>query len=175
MKLWTSQSASAWRELQKTGVLRAPLSVTSAAEPDGDNFKFAYDWMREQMRKRGVKPDPVDPNQYPLWAWRDHVVAYEEWARYKRRSKFWTVNNVFLEIELPDDHVLLSDYHLWHLVLNGQTANARQRSLWERLVLDLEWRTARERPRLGEVLVQATFWELRMDQVRVIEQRPVMR
>lgn len=173
MKLWTSQSAGAWAELQSKGVLRAPLSVTSAHDPDNDNFLFAYNWMREQMIARGITPNQLDPNLYPIWAWRDHVVAYRYWALHKRRSKFWRENNVFLEIDIPDNQVLLSDYEIWHIVLNGQHATEAEREQWPRLVLDLTWKDPEWRT--DNPTVQATFWELRLDQVKVIEQRPVLR
>lgn len=172
MKLWTSQSAAAWAELQSKGVLRAPFSVTTAADPDWDYFKEPYNWMREQMIARSILPPQDHQDIYPLWAWRDHVVAFEEWARHKRRPKFWGPQNVLLEVDIPDNQVLLSDYELWHLVLNGSHATPEERAEWPRLVLDLSW----EDPyyRSANPLVQATFWELRMDQVRVIERRPVL-
>lgn len=172
MKLWTTQSADAWAELQSKGVLRAPFSVTMAADPEWDNFAEPYKWMREQMIARGILPPQDHQDTYPLWAWRDHVVAFEDWARNKRRSKFWRSQNVFLEVDIPDNQVLLSDFELWHLVLNGSTATPEEREEWPRLVLDFSW----EDPyyRIGPPTVQATFWELRMEQVRVIERRPVL-
>lgn len=172
MKLWTIQSAAAWAELQSKGVLRAPFSLTTGADPDWDNFVPAYNWMRDQMIARGIEPTVNDPDLYPIWAWSDHVVAFEEWALYKRRPKFWRDNNVLLEIDIPEERVLLSDYELWHLVLNGEHSTPEERAEWPRLVLDLTWEDPEYR--VKNYRVQATFWELHLNQVQVIERRPVL-
>jgi hypothetical protein len=59
---------------------------------------------------------------------------------------------VRLTINCPADRVLLSDFSLWHYVLN----------YWYR---DLEWHEPDVSERPEEKSVQATMWEITLDQV----------
>jgi len=78
----------------------------------------AYKWMAGQMRSRlGCRPTP---DCLPLWCW-------SQWSGQKRarpdlRAVAWQWRRgeraVRIEFEMNDDSVLLSDFELWHYVLN---------------------------------------------------------
>ena len=80
-------------------------------------FVKMYNWLVLQMKKR--IGDPPEGVIYPVWAW--HT---QRWKRHKPdlRSERWANGYdgekfVCLEIEVPDEQVLLSDFDLWSLIL----------------------------------------------------------
>ncbi len=180
MILWTIQDEASYKTLLKKGVYRCDLR--SEGLPD---FKPAYDWMVAQMIRRiGAKPRGV---VYPIWAW-------FLWTRdCKKPNLGWFIKNcgekgqrfVRLELEVPDKDVLLSDFDVWHSILNNQLISysneeddeleeqyqtlpePQRREMkeknWER-VFDVEYVPNNWRGR-GES-IQATFWELRLEYVR---------
>jgi uncharacterized protein DUF3841 len=112
MILWTIQSQEAWAELQQEGVLRAQHRHIMEA-----TWLSAYEWMAEKMGCRiGAPPEP---KCLPIWAWR-------QWEGTARKRPDLRAGGhlhkgergVRIEFEQPDDGVLLSDFSLWHYVLN---------------------------------------------------------
>jgi hypothetical protein len=111
MKLWTIQDLEVWEKLERRGRLRCSISKADKCDLP------PYRWMASQMKKR-IGP-PYQPNALPLWAW------YQWYGIARRRPDLragglmtqgeWGVR---IEIEVPDESVLLSDYELWHYVLN---------------------------------------------------------
>jgi hypothetical protein len=91
-----------------------------------------------------------------------------------------------IEYNLPDSQVLLSDFDLWHYVLNRgylgvseaqierfeaaseHYSPARYQCLlrhsWER-IFDLDWVSPGVASSKAEKAIQATFWELYLEQV----------
>lgn len=80
-------------------------------------FTEMYDWLVMQMRERiGEPPNGVF---YPVWAWHTQKSKRQKPGL---RSERWSngydgVKFVCLEIEVPDEKVLLSDFDLWSIVL----------------------------------------------------------
>ncbi len=109
MRLWTIQTEAAWSELDKRGSLRC-----RRIDADRDMLP-AYDWMASQMKLRiggGIA-------SLPLWAWLQY--DGEDRKRPDLRSSGHLprgTRGYRVEIEMGDDEVLLSDYELWHYVLN---------------------------------------------------------
>lgn len=104
MKLWTIQHKAAYEEMLRTGVLRAnPKYILH------EFFRESYEWMAAQMKKRiGTPPEGVD---LPVWAW------YQWEGKRKRpdmrghvRTSDKGVPIVLLSLDVPDEHVLLSDF-----------------------------------------------------------------
>jgi len=112
MKLWTIQHQEAYKQLRKNGVLYANEEYLFCE----DDFRHAYDWMSLELSKKDVMPEGI---RYPIWAW------YQWEGKRKKRdmrgSGFSTRGDpiVQLEIEIPDEKVLLSDFELFHFVLNN--------------------------------------------------------
>ena len=109
MILWTIQSPQAVAALERRGVL---LADHGAVEP---SFRPAYAWMAGQMSRRiGSSPNGARP----LWAW-------QAWTAKHPRPDLRSTGH------LPRGHrgariaftaepsaIVLSDFFLWHYVLN---------------------------------------------------------
>ncbi|MDE2697933.1 MAG: DUF3841 domain-containing protein [Gemmatimonadota bacterium] len=110
MTLWTIQSIAVWKILQREKVLFADQRYSEVL------FFDAYRWMVKQMERR-IESES-ETTSLPLWAW------YQwEGKRRKpdlRRSAHLPKGQcgVRIEFEQSDKGVLLSDFELWHYVLN---------------------------------------------------------
>ena len=111
MTLWTIQSIAAWKILQREKVLFADQRYSL------DLCLDAYRWLVKQMERR-IGPRPENTS-LPLWAW-------YQWGDVKRRKPDLRFSahlpkgqrGVRIEFEQSDKGVLLSDFVLWHYVLN---------------------------------------------------------
>jgi len=111
MTLWTIQSLPAWTRLESRGVL-----VASSSHGEKE-FLPAYRWMRAQMRRRLGPPPSAEC--FPLWAW-------SQWENSgQRRPDLRSSGHlprgetgVLVELAVDEREALLSDFELWHYVLN---------------------------------------------------------
>lgn len=98
------------------GLERAGVLLCKEAQIMSD-FRTAYAWMRQQMIKR-LGPTPFR-GAWPVWAW-------YKWDGEARPTPDLSAaghlapkeRGVRLELEVDDSEVLLSDFELWHYVLN---------------------------------------------------------
>lgn len=128
MRLWTIQGIEIYEQLVKEGV----TYCTKPSWGDDDRFMYAYHWMAEQMRKRIGEP-PVEGIEYPLWAWYQYDSAKKN--KPPRSPKDVSEGlSAYMEIEIPEDKVLLSDFDEWHLPLN-QGPNRNWRKIWKKMDL----------------------------------------
>ena len=111
MILWTIQSLSAWEILQSRGFLQARRPYVEKL------FRLAYRWMQGQMRKR-LWPPPSSAC-FPLWAW------FQWQGSNKKRPDLRFSGHlprgdtgVLIEFHADAAEVILSDFELWHYVLN---------------------------------------------------------
>ena len=111
MILWTIQPLTVWKALQSKGQIQAREVFVDK------HFRPAYRWMRDQMRLR-LGPPPSS-NSFPLWAW------YQWQGASKKRPDLRFSGHlpsgetgVLIEFLAEADEVLLSDFELWHYVLN---------------------------------------------------------
>jgi hypothetical protein len=104
MRLWTLRSEYAWKQHQREG------RITGDRKYVDPYFGEAYQWLMEQMAER----IPGYSGGWPVWAYQA--------PKPDLRSHVWChplgEPNVRLELEVPDERVLLSDYDAWHVVLN---------------------------------------------------------
>lgn len=185
MKLWTIQTLEAWKELQSSGVLHTRQNQIDSFHKD---YLSSYKWMMEQMNvKIGAASSK---GLFPIWAW-------YQWDGKKRakpdlRAIRWHhpvgEHNVCIEFICKDEFVLLSDFVLWHHVLNScflpkseDDDNAFEKRFanvkipdaighkiieqsWQR-IFDIDW----EDPWISfprkKKSIQATLWEIRLDMV----------
>lgn len=115
MILWQIQHPANYKAFKKNGILKGDWR-----RPDDKSFLPAYKWMADQMVKRGILKKPTSFE----WAWHTY------WDKKKRMPDFRCEDlkrqlkyhkKVYrVTFEAPDELVLLSDYHLWHDVLNGR-------------------------------------------------------
>lgn len=150
-----------------------------------DFADLQYSWLVSQMKKRiGLPPEGVS---YPVWAWykwkytkRRPDLRSIRWYWGQKGAKFYR-----LEIDIPDDKVLLSDFDGWawqvlniwlfsdteeedkeieefYETLSPDEQKEYKLKNWERVFdispLDNGW------TRRGES-IQATFWELRKEHI----------
>lgn len=117
MILWTIQPYNLWEDFQKEKIFytKKPLHLYDK-EWSTFEWRMSYAWMIVQMRKRiGPAPKGI---KWPVWAWFQYLDSTKRkpdlrYSEFKKHEK-----SVRIEIEIPDDEVLLSDYSLWHLPLN---------------------------------------------------------
>lgn len=180
MILWTSQEEAVYNELLKTGVYRCDLNLSSMKD-----CREKYDWLVRQMKQRiGPPPDKVT---YPVWAW------YQQQGKHRKpdlRRERWEVGCdgerfACIEIEIPDRDVLLSDFDAWCIILSDflisdteqedRCLEAQYEALSpseKRRMKDKNWERVFDLSPLNNgwarrgYEIQATFWELRLEQVR---------
>ena len=148
-KYYTIQSIEGWKEAQRIGYL--------VGNPDyvWDDFSDPYQWMMRQMNKRILSYE----GEYPIWVWTERQDL--------RRSGYFKsgIRGVQLELNIPDEKVLLSDFNAWHFVLNNDSLliddeeNISKEESWERifdfdfLVNQLEWGDIDPQGVTGKVLL----------------------
>ena len=112
MKLWTIRTTKEWDILQHEGVLRTDVALS-----DWHLRRRAYAWMSRQLKKCvGAPPSGV---VLPIWVWR----YWAGTARARPDLRCGTMLSrgtlgVRLELNLPPESVLLSNFDAWHAVLN---------------------------------------------------------
>ena len=115
MILWTIQPEEVFDLIQRTGVYHCDINKSG----DYDFLSCQYDWLVSQMKKRiGYPPEGVS---YPVW-------AYQRWRLTKRRPDLRAVRwywgkigekHYRLEVDIPDNEVLLTDRNSWDIMLNN--------------------------------------------------------
>ena len=193
MRLWTIQGIEIYEQLKREGI----AYCTKPEWGDDDLFVYAYHWMAKQMRQRIGEP-PIKDIEYPMWAW----YQYDSAKRNKPPRSPLEVSeglSAYMEIELPDNEVLLSDFSAWHHVLNQlplddyntiskethRMADAAghhlqfadyDRSLQERI--EKSWEAVFDINRRDDVIgkqhrrnrsIQATFWALKQENIVSVE------
>lgn len=182
MILWTIQPAEIYELIRREGVYRCDPERC----PDSYLFR-SYDWLAEKMGKKiGPPPEGVI---YPVWAWYRHNGKHR---KPDLRSARWDYGEggkayVCMELSLSRDRVVLSDFDDWHCILNDflisyseeeydalektcePLPESKKRAFKDRnrmrvfniRRLENDW-TPRGR------WVQATFWELRREDIRKV-------
>ncbi len=105
VRLWTIQPVGFWEASKEKGVLRSDGRRLA----HGQDFRRPYRWLRGQMKKSV----PGYGGRPPLWFWTEKP---------DMRKTCWAAGGlrmVRLEVEVPEERVLVSDFLLWHTPLNG--------------------------------------------------------
>lgn len=139
-----------------------------------ETFVRSYDWMVCQMIARGIeKPENA---KYPFWAWYKYSA---EKAKPDLRHAGHAPRGtecVCFELVLPDNSVLLSNFDLWHFVLNNRPILPDEN--WEQLCDEFDSLLPDEQEMVKQKSwenifsdfddspVQATFWKLELQTVR---------
>ena len=112
MVIWSILTEEAWNHLQRMGRLRV------ARRHVIQEFLGSYVWMAAQMERRLSVPRP-SKSAMPIWAW------YQWEGAIRRKPDLRAAghlpegtNGVRVECRVEDCRVLLSDFDLWHYVLN---------------------------------------------------------
>lgn len=109
MTVWTIQNLPAWEFFQQHGTLSGQETYI---EPE---LQAAYEWMRAQLIKR----IPGYGGGWPVWLW-------VGWGKKRKRPDLrarWLLpsgtKGMRIELIVPQCQVLISDFNLWHCVLNN--------------------------------------------------------
>ncbi len=173
--LWTVQALEAYEVLERTGVLYGTRERIMFE--DGR----AYGWLCNQMKIRGILPEE-NGETFPIWAWyklegkEPDLRALQELSEDGQRL-------VALELRVSHDRVLLSDFDLWHYVLNdwyvaateeederfqkfGHFFNQHRQNTWPRIFKVGDWKFLDFYGITNEnEYVQGTLWHITMDDV----------
>lgn len=192
MKLWTIQTSDVWQNLQNQGVYRP----TSQGILD-EHFEKPYRWMAQQLAQYA---GPSVKCNWPIWAWHQWEDSGKRKPDLRASSHLekGTVG-VRMEIEVGEAKVLLSDFELWHYVLNYWYLPATEKegedfeSEIERRgfsfdepkplphryhkriekswekIFDLDWIAQNISSVRENKSIQAVFWELRIEQIRKVD------
>lgn len=118
VRLWSFQPWSVWLKLQELKTMYVdPAYIDRDFIPD-------YNWMIQQLKVRL----PNYQGHFPWWAYYNNKPDLRSWRYY-----FPNGHAVCLELQLPSERVLLSDYETWHCVLSGQylALNKTEDEAWE--------------------------------------------
>lgn len=111
MKFWSI------RTLDELDILLSGQPLRTDPDKVDKDFKRAYQWISKQLANKVTPPPGVE---YPIWLWRywegKHRAKPDLRAggHVQKGSKA-----VRIELEIPSDKVLLSDFNSWHAVLNN--------------------------------------------------------
>jgi hypothetical protein len=126
MKLYTIQHIEVYKALKKQG-----FYATNTNYICEENFQEAYDWLAKMARKH----KKFDCNGRPIWCWtkRPDMRTYKFISDPSRPKK---EKYVLLTLEVPANRVLLSEFGLWHCVLNKSPVvlNSQEDKQWDKLL-----------------------------------------
>jgi len=180
MIMWTVQPMTVYQQLLREGTFHCDPKQAWAM--DDELFRPAYEWLAGQMTRK-IGPAPMNVT-VPIWAW-------YRWGWQHKRPDFRYYHDypdqVCLEVEVPEEQVLLSEFEVWNCILNDgflgeATTDAEfdQEQAWfdglpakRQLVLKHNsWKKVfKIDPIHGESdwqgkTVQGCFWELKTEQIR---------
>lgn len=131
--LWTFQDYNVVaRSFEAHGKYQASISGSSWIDDPG--FMAAYRWMIWQMNQHGIeRPNSIvltDPNLItPIWAWAKWTDDSSDGSRVKpdrNNQLFYGDKYDLIHLRVPVKRVLMSDFDLFHCILN-----AYEQVLWQ--------------------------------------------
>lgn len=185
--IWTILPESTWLEFQKRKILIPEIKHVE------QEFLEGYNWMKLWMNK--LIGQPRIRMGYPCWSWYQYLDSRRRRPDL-RSSGFLPKNTIGYRVELnkSNKEILLSDFELWHYVLNKwylpeseedamrfETENQSKygdidsQSLfnlekskivksWER-IFDMNFCAENISMPFEEKSIQATFWELKFEEI----------
>lgn len=170
MKLWTFQPHFVV-DLLKNGE-RFICDYSQSSFLDDPNFHEAYDWMIKHMTN--VIGEQENSATHPIWAW--YKPDGENKKPDLRTESFRNYGDhlSLIELEVPDEKVVLSDFVQWHSVLNKFPALSDEE--WEAIGDDDDFTpeyTESTWPMIFDIshsrYVQATFWSIEPEYLRKVQ------
>jgi len=179
LTLWSIQAEESWHQAIRSGVFLAdPKYIDSF-------FLQPYSWMEKEMIKRiGPPPEGII---HPVWAWYNYGDFSKKPDLRKSGHLEKGKKGVRLTIEIDSSQVLLTDFENWHIILNtgDQGSIEKESTILENDFIPIEevefpwevqgnnvvmkWDKIIEEPGSKLPYVQATMWEVSLDQVKKVE------
>lgn len=149
-------------------------------------FRERYKWLCDEMIKKiGKPPKGV---KYPVWGWHTRNFKHKQPDLRNAGYSYRGDKMVCIELEIPDNQVVLSDFDNWHFVLNNlyldincsdkksydelyknlnnlpeKEKEKKIKESWKNIFdiepVDTEWQ------RKGS-WIQATFWEIKKENIK---------
>ena len=186
MTIWTIQPVATWNSLQLRKCLIARRPAREWIE--------SYGWMAHQMRRRL----PGTAGKWPWWGWCRWEGAARPRPDLRNGGHLLRgTRGVRIKLDIAKPHVLLSDFDAWHAVLNRWflSVSEEEDEAFEQELAASGTRTTRPYPEpyhtriveswdrifdltagdpdwRGEPTgrsVQATFWKLRLEEVKKVD------
>ncbi|WP_339728773.1 DUF3841 domain-containing protein [uncultured Gimesia sp.] len=178
MQLWTIQTEGWLADL-----MSKKKKFASYTRVDHD-FKPHYKWLSQQMADRiGTNPD-----RCPTFAW------YKFFEKHRRPDLRWSGHfprgtpGVRVELEVDQEQVLLSNFSMWHAVLNqdflagnksesheheellkaGKSTHKMMNDSWNR-IFDLKFGDWRYWGKRSERAIQACIESVSIEQIRKVD------
>ena len=193
MKLWTIQTEPALQCLRQRGYLRGQRTFSDR------DFRAPYDWMAIQMRDRIGRP-PSTRVSIPIWAWQQYDGTHKKRPDLRCSGHLPVGTRGYrIGFVAPENHVLLSDFDLWHYALNywylassesdaevfdkhhpnlectwsappaDHQIDSAIKRSWHRM-FDLDWHDPYVTGRKNEKSIQATLWQLDESWVTTVDE-----
>lgn len=119
MKLWSIQTEDVYNKVMSDGYCIVDRNKSECLYADNkidEQFDRSYNWLVEKMTEKIGKPENV---VLPWWAYYKSCGVRD--LTLKDLQYFGTPGKEYmlLELEVPDNEVVLSDLDAWHFVLNN--------------------------------------------------------
>lgn len=123
--MYTIQHQSVADKLAKTGLYKTNRRFI--CEP---TFKEAYDWLTKMAKKHKGWEE-----SRPVWAWHKRP-DLRNYRFFRDEQSPTNRTDVLITLEVPEQFVLLSEFGLWHCVLNNFYVyiNKQQEKYWNKLL-----------------------------------------
>lgn len=188
MIIWSIHNLDFFKKLERNKIIYPNKKKLTFKE-----FFDSYDWIANQMDKRiGGRPHFT---ALPFWGWYQYKDANHKRPDLRLGGHLESgAKGVRLELDIPDDKVLLSDFDMWGAVLNKSyipkspddyddfyrsldAENLYKFSLWSKSkqkqaekswkkIFDLQYYCKDLYPPREEKVIQATFWSISVDQIK---------
>jgi hypothetical protein len=179
MRFYTVQHKAAWQELQRKGQYHTNDKFICEK-----SFLGAYKWLNDQAKQR-IKGWSVER---PVWLWvkKPDLRTYR-FIKDPESPKYQEF--VLIELEIPAKDVLISEFGLWHNILNNryipytaaeddafdkklkkiskEKARKLIRLSWDRCLVDADLKLSNkfEKAYIQPISFQAIIQNIRLDQV----------
>lgn len=148
--------------------------IINSSDLDSVIFKNAYDWLASKMNEKIDNPNNI---AYPVWAWHTFDRKHEKPDLRKSYFKNRLKPMILVEIDIPENQVLLSDEEKWcYSCLNDMPyfETDEEFNKYENELTDTEKNKVRKESwnKIFDVgtseYIQACFWQLRPEYVKKI-------
>ena len=173
MQLYTIQPENLYEKLLKEKEITNNGDFLSDF---GKDFSGQYKWMAEQMLLHGIKK--TQGAKYPCWAWYKYSTKSNRPDLRHAGHAVRGTKCVCMELAIPDKAVLLSNFDLWHCVLNDMPVF--EEADWDSSYAAYKALSIKEQFKIKEKSwekiftdfydspIQATFWQLTFQNVREV-------
>lgn len=190
MKIWTIQSIDIWEKLKEEEIVTCDEKLASYLKDKDCSFLEPYNWIRNKMINR-IGDSSYKSNIYPIWGWYIYDGVHKKPDLRCSGHGIPGKQMACIELEIPGNKVLLSDFDLWHYVLNnwyiGDSTNEEELDAeWEWLdtlskqekqnMIEKSWdkifnikKSLNDGFNSSGKYIQGTFWELRLNEVKKVQ------